>query len=233
MEAFINAYVNTLAAPCGVGDTTVNVTLATPWPTDGSTFRLRVDDEVMLVTGVAGNVATVTRGAEGSTAVAHAMGATVTNILTAGAMEQLVADLHVTEIMLVAGVQSTTSTASFQVAGVRTIDMTKYPAKAGNLSRHMQFVATLQSTAGATECLIQLFDLTHAVVVTGTMLNNSAAPSLPLPFDVNSGDLTVGTASGNIRSDVAAQYEVQIKMVGGGSTDLVICSNARIIVFYQ
>jgi hypothetical protein len=41
-----------------------------------------VDNEAMLVTGVAGNVLTVTRGCCGTTAVAHSAGAAVTNACT-------------------------------------------------------------------------------------------------------------------------------------------------------
>jgi hypothetical protein len=53
-------------------DSQVDVTLvsASGFPADGD-FRLKVDNELMLVTGVAGVVLTVTRGIESTVAVAH------------------------------------------------------------------------------------------------------------------------------------------------------------------
>jgi hypothetical protein len=53
-------------------------------------FRIRVDDELMLVTGVSTNTFTVTRGIEGTSAAAHADGALVTHVLTAGSLGQAI-----------------------------------------------------------------------------------------------------------------------------------------------
>jgi len=45
-------------------------------------FRIIIDSEIMLVTAIAGNNFTVTRGAEGTTASAHTNGAVVAQIIT-------------------------------------------------------------------------------------------------------------------------------------------------------
>lgn len=58
---------------------------ASAFPTSGD-WRLRVDDELMLVTGVAGAVLTVTRGIEGTANVAHADGRAVKMVHTAAAL---------------------------------------------------------------------------------------------------------------------------------------------------
>jgi len=46
-------------------------------------------------------------------------------------------------------------------------------------------------------------------------------------------DLTVGSSPGNIRNDAVRQYEAQLFMSGGGGTDKVACTNARILITYS
>lgn len=68
------------------GDTTLNIVSPSAFPTSGN-FRILVDTELMLVTGVAGNVFTVTRAAESwngsQVATAHASGSLVVCVHTA------------------------------------------------------------------------------------------------------------------------------------------------------
>jgi hypothetical protein len=94
-EVFANNAYTTLSAPVTTtGATTINVssvgTPGTPggFPTTGN-FRILIDSEYMLVTGVSGTTFTVTRGIEGSTAATHTVGAQVTQIVTAGALGAL------------------------------------------------------------------------------------------------------------------------------------------------
>lgn len=70
-----------------ITDVATSVTLvdASSFPTTGD-FRLKVDAELMLVTGVAGSVLTVTRGIEGTTNVAHSDGRAVKLVYTAAAI---------------------------------------------------------------------------------------------------------------------------------------------------
>lgn len=90
-EQFSNNAVSTLnGAITGVA-TTLVVTSATPYPV-APQFRILIDTEIMLVTGVAGTTFTVTRGAEGTAPSAHGNGASVRHVLTAGALEQLKLD---------------------------------------------------------------------------------------------------------------------------------------------
>ncbi len=63
------------------GGTTVTLVNASTFPTT-TPFVIQVDSELMLVTGVAGNVLTVDRGVNDTTAAAHAANATVTPSVT-------------------------------------------------------------------------------------------------------------------------------------------------------
>jgi hypothetical protein len=97
MELFLNKRNRTLAAAAGSGDTSIKVS-----PFDdltslsgGGTWSIRVDGELMMATGPSdgsGNV-NVTRGTEGTTAVAHLVGASVFTPLTARAIAQLKSDV--------------------------------------------------------------------------------------------------------------------------------------------
>lgn len=92
-ERFSNGATSTLAAALtsSVSDTTLVVATADGFP-DQPQFRVRVGSELMLVTAVNVDDATFTveRGAEQTDAAAHAPGAAVTQVLTAGALDTLV-----------------------------------------------------------------------------------------------------------------------------------------------
>jgi hypothetical protein len=84
-EQYANNAQSSLTAAVAAGDTTLTVGNASAFPASGN-FRVIIDAEILLVTAVAGNTFTVTRGAEGTTAAAHAVGAYVTHVLTAAAL---------------------------------------------------------------------------------------------------------------------------------------------------
>lgn len=87
LEKFNNLAQTTLSAAINNSTTSIAVTDASSFSSTGN-FRIRVDNEIMLVTSVSGNTFTATRGAESTTGVSHNAGAVVTNILTAGSLNQ-------------------------------------------------------------------------------------------------------------------------------------------------
>jgi hypothetical protein len=97
VEQYANQASSTLAValPDAVGVTVVVATAGSPYPFPSvGQFRALIDQEYVLVTvTVPGTgtqqVWTVTRGIEGSTAVAHVVGAPVAHILTAAALLNL------------------------------------------------------------------------------------------------------------------------------------------------
>jgi hypothetical protein len=76
-----------LSAVSGSGQT-VSVTSAAGFPGTGN-FRIRIDDELMLVTAVSGTTWTVDRPIESTAVSAHSAGAPVVQVLTAAAMNAL------------------------------------------------------------------------------------------------------------------------------------------------
>lgn len=89
MEQFSNSARTTLNGAINNSQTTLVVADASAFPSVPQ-FRIRIDNEIMKVTGVSGTTFTVVRAAEavaGTTlAATHADGALVQGILTAGAM---------------------------------------------------------------------------------------------------------------------------------------------------
>lgn len=87
-EQFSNRAQTTLNGGISNVTETIVVTSASAFPATGN-FRILIDSEIILVTSVAGNTFTCTagRGAESTTAAAHSNGATVTHVLTAGALD--------------------------------------------------------------------------------------------------------------------------------------------------
>lgn len=91
-ELFANNAYSTLGANIDYTATSLSVASAASFPPTGN-FRLVVDGEIMLVTAVSGNVFSVDRGLEGTVARGHEQGTPVKHILTAGALDQLKADI--------------------------------------------------------------------------------------------------------------------------------------------
>jgi len=79
----------------GIDDSTTTVTVDSAMGFAGGNFRIRIDDEIMKVTGVSGLDFTVARHQEGTSAASHADNAPVYHILTAGAFDAHQDDLVV------------------------------------------------------------------------------------------------------------------------------------------
>lgn len=94
-EFFINELVSVLTSNINNSQTTIPVSDVTGLPTSGFTFRLVVDQEIMIGSVVSGLNITVARGQEGSAAASHLSGASVINSVTAGALAQFKTDLEV------------------------------------------------------------------------------------------------------------------------------------------
>lgn len=90
-EKFANSAMSSLVSGISDLDLSLTVVSAASFPATPQ-FRLLIEAEILLVTGVAGATFTVSRGQEGTVAAPHALGASVRGILTAGAVEQLKAD---------------------------------------------------------------------------------------------------------------------------------------------
>ena len=61
-------------------------------------FRIKIDNEIMVVTAMATNTFTVTRSEESTTAQTHASGANVIHLLTKGGLEARVANRFVSDL---------------------------------------------------------------------------------------------------------------------------------------
>jgi hypothetical protein len=86
-EKYANDFSTTLSS--GVDNVTTSLPVAAPAPVAlrGGSFRIRVDNELMVVTATGSSGAspwTVVRGAEGTTAASHSSSATVAHVLTRG-----------------------------------------------------------------------------------------------------------------------------------------------------
>jgi hypothetical protein len=114
---------------------------------------------------------------------------------------------------IVAGVQ-TNNTQTFQRAGNRAIDPTKYPANS-----QATFTAIVTTTSGTVPCVVQLYDLTAGGVVTSSPV-----------FPIQSSAMTPTVISSTVTLPAASHlYEVQFKMGSAGSgTDLVTVSYAAV-----
>lgn len=87
-EIYTNNATSILADSIDDSQLTLEVAVATAFPATG-TFRIICGSEIMIVTAVAAEVFTVTRGAEGTTAALHLADAPVTHVITAGALDAI------------------------------------------------------------------------------------------------------------------------------------------------
>jgi hypothetical protein len=93
-EVFSNHPGTTLAAAISstARPVTFSVASAAGLPGSGN-FRVLIDNELFLITGISGSSLTGSN-AEGTTAATHASGAGVQHVVTAGALQQLEADIQ-------------------------------------------------------------------------------------------------------------------------------------------
>lgn len=87
LEQFKNNSENTLDGGIDNSQTTLDVVDASVFPSSPQ-FRIGIDDEIMLVTGISSNTLTVTRGVENTTPAIHLNGADVVHVLTKGALDK-------------------------------------------------------------------------------------------------------------------------------------------------
>jgi hypothetical protein len=126
-------------------------------------------------------------------------------------------DLVVTPVHeIVFSTEADSAALTYKRQGTRFIDMSRYPALLGSLTRRVRFVAVLENTTNSVlyNAEARFFDFTHGVAVTGTTVDNTAAPDRSIATELTSGILTVGSGAGNIRSDAPAMYSVEFRAVG-------------------
>ncbi len=88
-EFYVNDPGTVLAtAITSTGATTIDVASSSGYPSTGD-FRIAIDDELMLVTGVSGTTWTVTRGIESTSAATHLISTAVNMVLTAASLIRL------------------------------------------------------------------------------------------------------------------------------------------------
>ena len=106
-ERFSTQAATSLSSSIEAGDLTLSVQSTTHFPTQPE-FRIRVGQELMLVTGVSGATWTISRGIEGTTAAGHIAGTAVVAVLTGGALDEMRAEIEAEH--LTAGSLATTTT---------------------------------------------------------------------------------------------------------------------------
>lgn len=90
-EQYANDVITTLASSITGGSSSLSLTSAAGFPSVGD-FRLKIDSEIIIVGARSGvSCSSLTRGAEGTTAAAHAAGARVAIVLTAAQVSGLTA----------------------------------------------------------------------------------------------------------------------------------------------
>lgn len=87
-ELFANFAISALAADIDEASTTITVIDASSFPPSGD-FRITIELEICMVTGVSGSDFTVERGIEGTTPAVHLTNTVVYHTVTAGALEAL------------------------------------------------------------------------------------------------------------------------------------------------
>ncbi len=130
---------------------------------------------------------------------------------------------------IVIGAEATTATATYTRLGARKIDLSLYPT-----ATVAKFKVDLESTthSSAWYARARLFDITHNVVIGSTTLDNSGETDRSLVNEF-SATMTIGSASGNFRSDVETEYSVQFQVTGtitDASVQRAVIGNARVVL---
>jgi len=133
------------------------------------------------------------------------------------------------ELPIVALVKSTTSATPGEVIGAREVDVAILPIGV----KHYFLVATLQSAVPGAVSRVELWDVTHGVMVTNSQISNTAEGDRTLFGTIISAELPSGVAAGDIRTDAAAEYELRLYRTSGTPGDIVSCSNAHLRIVWD
>ncbi len=191
IEQFANNPISTLNGLITSGATTLILNTVTGFSTSPQ-FRLLIENEILLVTGVSGNTFTVTRGAEGSTAASHASGTTVYQVVTAGALVAfgtVYPTIPQARLTLTSGVPVLTS----DVASATTIYYTPYEGNRVDL-----YSGTAWVSYGITELSLALGTLTSDKNYDVFCYANSGVPTL---------ELSAAWTNGTTRADAITQQD--------------------------
>lgn len=170
-EQFANRPITTLNGAISGVDTSIVVQDASLFPLTPQ-FRVLVESEYMLVTGVAGNTFTVTRGVEGSANVPHISGVSVIHILTAGALDELRSASGLKTTTTIVNVESALAPSNGQVlvATGPTAATWQTLSTAGPKSLYLPLMSGLQ-TSGSTYTLLGLLPpLDYSTLGVGTVV---------------------------------------------------------------
>jgi hypothetical protein len=157
-----------------------------------------------------------------------------------GSLPAVIDALKYREIPLCTSEQSTLEE-GYVVAGHIYLNLAKYPAAIGALTRTFRFQAIMSASGAVGNDLVawvtraRLYNVTHGYEVTGSVLTASPSGDVSLPKASLSGTLTVGSGSGHIRSDTPAVYAVEFLAWGDGvlaSPDHVTLHGASVVLEY-
>lgn len=162
IERFANKASTTLVAGIAAGDRVLTVTSAALFPTSGQ-FRIIIENEILLVSAVAGPIFTVDRGQESTTATSHDAGVPVTSILTAAAVNKLKDDTprpKKSYLPLVAGQQYATTTLYSTLGVLPSLNFADFGSE--NVTHTLKAVLAIPTGSTAQ---VRLYDVTNATTL--------------------------------------------------------------------
>ncbi len=162
-ENFANNYSTALDGAIDNSQTTFDVVSVSGAP--AVNFRIKVENEIMLVTGISSLTFTVSRGQEGTSAASHADATLVTHILTAASIQNYAAGTHRYN-----GTNLTTTSTSFGNSGM-----------------------TVTITTGARRCLISFAAMGNNSNAGQSVLYDAAVDGTRIGNDTNGITSVTGT----------------------------------------
>jgi hypothetical protein len=162
-----------------------------------------------------------------SVGTANAAG-TSTNLARSDHVHALDASaLSIAPIILAAGNFGAVLSVFTRVGGC-VIDLRALPLTVGSKTLKASLAADVQRTSGTLALEVQLVDLSSSGSVLATLSVDSTNELTEL-----TSALTLGTASGTLRTDAAHMYELQLRMTGGTTSDQALLSHAAVVLYYE
>lgn len=147
------------------------------------TCRLRIDNEIIIVTSISTNTLTVTRAAEGTAAASHSDGATVTQVVTASALDQIKVDGNIPGVSN----GSTKLTSSFTGSGATNVWQdtglqVSLPAAGVYLVIGKALLSYLRLDGTSYQINVRLHDGTNPIVLgAGYAVGTTQLDEIPMP----------------------------------------------------
>lgn len=237
------AIASTLSSGIASGDTSLALTIATNWPTGNpGPFYIVVDagtsaeEKILATARTSLSVTGLTRGQDGTSAAAHAAGATVTHDFTATDAREANAAAHATLGTVTTKGDLTPATGAGATARLAAgADGLPIVAASGQTTglQYAALTATGLASNAVTTAKITDANVTTAKIATGAVTSNEIADGTIVAGDIASGAITLAKFGTGLRPEFIVADATALAALTPAAGDIAYQTDTKAVYLYD